>query len=184
MPERPFDAELLARILSRPKPGQVWRHFASGNAYRVVSVALEEATRLPVVVYLGLESGVTWVRPVAEFLGTVADEFGNKAARFVLAEDAPSKADVWARLEAWQKVNLRRMLTAKWCDDAIWSVSLEGEGDRTLHPLVFGCDPCAKDGPELDPSILYLGDGAILEACVAAALDLWDVLHAERKEGA
>ena len=80
--QRPSDAELLARIPAQPKPGQVWRHNASGGLYSIVAVGLDEATLVPVVTYFGLESGVTWTRPVAEFLGTVADDFGNKVARY------------------------------------------------------------------------------------------------------
>jgi hypothetical protein len=51
-----------------PDAEQVWRHVRSGNLYRIVRRAWEEATLDPQVVYEALEGGgFVWVRPLDAF---------------------------------------------------------------------------------------------------------------------
>jgi len=61
------DDELMGRLPDQPAAGQWWRH-RKGGLYQVVCVALTEATQEPVVVYRKHMVGLTWVRPVEEFL--------------------------------------------------------------------------------------------------------------------
>ena len=60
------DDEIRALTPSVPTPGSRWRH-RKGGLYRVVCVAMEEATKTPVVVYQAEATGLTWTRPHAEF---------------------------------------------------------------------------------------------------------------------
>ena len=58
--------ELLALTPDEPAFGSRWRH-RKGGTYRVLCVALEEATKRPVVVYQADGTGLCWTRPHAEF---------------------------------------------------------------------------------------------------------------------
>jgi hypothetical protein len=44
-----------------------WEHVKTGKRYRIVDVAIEESTLIPVVVYRCTTSGAVWTRPVVEF---------------------------------------------------------------------------------------------------------------------
>ena len=58
------------------KSGQLWRHY-KGNCYRVLAVALDEATLTPMVIYQSAIYQVfasvetPWVRTLANFLSAV-----------------------------------------------------------------------------------------------------------------
>jgi len=69
-------------LWKEPRPGEFWRHF-KGGIYRIVTIAADESTKYPVVVYTG-DSG-TWVRTLHEFLGNVT-RGGYDGPRFVPVE--------------------------------------------------------------------------------------------------
>lgn len=48
-------------------PGSLYRHRKTGEVYHVRLVALNEADKVPVVVYGNETRTLTWVRPLAEF---------------------------------------------------------------------------------------------------------------------
>lgn len=44
-----------------------WIHLKTGHVYRIVDIALVEASLEPVVVYRRVGSATTWIRPATEF---------------------------------------------------------------------------------------------------------------------
>jgi len=71
-----------------PQPGQIWRHY-KGGIYRVVLLAREERTGLPGVVYESMRDGLTWFRPLEDFLAIVRDAHGTQP-RFIRYEPQES----------------------------------------------------------------------------------------------
>jgi hypothetical protein len=64
------ETALLYIAASGVLPGQTWRHVKTGGTYRVVAVAIEEATLVAVVVYKGHDE-IMWTRPLHAFLEVV-----------------------------------------------------------------------------------------------------------------
>ena len=67
-----------------PEVGEVYRHYKRGSEYRIVCVAVMEATEEPCVVYEALYPDAEhrfWVRPLTEFCAEVEHE-GRTARRF------------------------------------------------------------------------------------------------------
>ncbi len=61
--------------------GGIYRHF-KGNTYEALALARHSETLEPLVVYRALYgTGDVWVRPLAEFLGTVTRD-GTTRQRF------------------------------------------------------------------------------------------------------
>lgn len=59
-------------LVNPPKPGEIYLHIKRGGLYRVVCIALVEATLEQVVVYASMpsspeETPVHWIRPLGEF---------------------------------------------------------------------------------------------------------------------
>ena len=46
--------------------GSLWHH-KKGGQYRILAVALEESTSVPLVVYASVTYGTVWVRPLSEW---------------------------------------------------------------------------------------------------------------------
>jgi hypothetical protein len=60
--------------------GALYKHY-KGTKVKVISEALHSETQEPMVVYIHLENGVTWVRPKEMFLGNVTVD-GVELERF------------------------------------------------------------------------------------------------------
>jgi carbon storage regulator len=88
MPDRLGEAELLRRLDGCPATGTFWRHYRTGGVYRVVGRAMLAATLEPLVIYRHVESGLTFARPLAEWLETVECE-GRAAERFTPVGEQP-----------------------------------------------------------------------------------------------
>ena len=60
-----------------------WQHYKGGR-YEFITLALEESTLVPLVVYRSVETGQVWTRPVADFLGEIPrdDSQGFYGPRF------------------------------------------------------------------------------------------------------
>ena len=77
--------------------GAVYEHY-KGQRYRILALAREEATRVPVVVYQALYdtedfgNQPIWTRPLAEFIGTVTVG-GEVRSRFRHIEDSVEAQD-------------------------------------------------------------------------------------------
>lgn len=56
----------IADPSSRSKFG-LWRHKKTDHLYEVVNFGLNESDLCPIVVYVSVQTGQLWVRPVAEF---------------------------------------------------------------------------------------------------------------------
>jgi hypothetical protein len=72
--------------MSEPKPGEIYRHYKRGWEYRIVCVAVIEATEEPCVVYEALYEHAEhrfWVRPLEEFCMDIEWE-GKLVPRFKL----------------------------------------------------------------------------------------------------
>ena len=65
----------------RLPPGSLWKHAKTGNAYFVITVAVEESSMRLLVIYAEEETGRTWSRPLSEWEEEV-DVGGAKAKRF------------------------------------------------------------------------------------------------------
>lgn len=66
-------------------PGQIYRHYKRQDEYRIVCLALMEATEEPCVVYEALYPNAKqryWIRPVTDFCGEVSFE-GAVVPRFL-----------------------------------------------------------------------------------------------------
>lgn len=69
-----------------PEAGEVYRHYKRGSEYKVVCLAVIEATEEPCVVYEALYPDAEhrfWVRPLADFCAEVEYE-GRLVSRFTL----------------------------------------------------------------------------------------------------
>lgn len=80
MDDAKLSATLAALGDSGIWPTQRYRHYR-GGVYEVIGAAILEATLEPAVVYRSLETGISWVRPLADFAGTV-EVGGEVVARF------------------------------------------------------------------------------------------------------
>ena len=68
-----------------PQPGEIYQHSKRGTTYKILCVAVIEATEELCVVYEALDPGVEhrfWVRPLAEFCSEVEVE-GKRVPRFI-----------------------------------------------------------------------------------------------------
>jgi len=87
--------------------GQRWRHY-KGGVYRIMALAIVEATMRPVVVYSLGDPARSWTRPLDEFLGDAGG-----VPRFVRVEEAEGDRGLGvaelASLES-HRVELRRRL--------------------------------------------------------------------------
>ncbi len=71
------------------KPNQVWRHY-KGCQYIVLILAIEEATKKKMVVYVDTSvSSVPWVRSLSSFLEVVSSDEGTNFYRFEHLRDLP-----------------------------------------------------------------------------------------------
>ncbi len=68
MPHEESNQSLIRKLGLCPSPGTKWVHEVSGGEYVVTGCAIIEVTLDPGVVYTSTHSGITWVRPLAEFL--------------------------------------------------------------------------------------------------------------------
>lgn len=88
--ERPPD-ELLAlyrqAFAEGPRRGEVWRHYR-GGLHLVLACSLREADHTPLVTYREMGPGLTWTRPLAEWLEEVPHEAGP-VPRFSRTYPAP-----------------------------------------------------------------------------------------------
>lgn len=69
-----------------PMTGEIYRHYKRGTTYKIVCVAMIEATEEACVVYEALDPDAQhryWVRPLEEFCGFV-EEAGTQIERFTL----------------------------------------------------------------------------------------------------
>jgi hypothetical protein len=74
--------------MMEPKPGETYRHYKRGGEYKIVCVAVIEATKEPCVVYEALYESAEhrfWVRPVSDFCASVENERGDLVSRFSLS---------------------------------------------------------------------------------------------------
>lgn len=74
----------MSNDLNRPSLGEVYRHYKRGTSYKIVCLAVLEATEEPCVVYEALDPEVEhriWVRPLSDFCEQVDFE-GKKVPRF------------------------------------------------------------------------------------------------------
>ena len=60
--------------------GAIYKHY-KGTKVKVLGVAIHSETMEPMVVYIHLEDGVTWVRPKKMFLESIVIK-GKKTERF------------------------------------------------------------------------------------------------------
>lgn len=70
-------------------PSRIYRHF-KGGYYIVHSLAVQEDSGIPVVVYQSLKDGGVWTRPLDEFCSKVPDEKDSptgQSLRFELVTD-------------------------------------------------------------------------------------------------
>lgn len=70
--------------MQTPEAGEVYRHYKRGGEYKIVCVAVIEATEEPCVVYEALYPNAEhqfWVRPLADFCAEVEHE-GRTVPRF------------------------------------------------------------------------------------------------------
>lgn len=67
--------------------GGIYRHYARNGLFKVMNLAKSEDNTVDVVVYLALEDGRVWVRPLVEFVGQVKLADGQFANRFSLVRD-------------------------------------------------------------------------------------------------
>ncbi len=83
-------SESLERLIkdaqSQIKVDQIYQHYKDSNkTYRIVAVALDEASENVSIVYQALYSPyLTWIRPITNFLEDVSWE-GKVVSRFQLA---------------------------------------------------------------------------------------------------
>ena len=71
-------------------PG-IYRHY-KGGLYRLLTVATNEADHEPVVVYMSLQHGSVWVRPVSSWVENV-ETSGGYARRFEFLYDGVPERD-------------------------------------------------------------------------------------------
>lgn len=70
--------------MPKPKPGEIYRHTKRGTTYKIVCLAVIEATEESCVVYEALDPKSEhrfWVRPLEEFCGQVELD-GKRVDRF------------------------------------------------------------------------------------------------------
>lgn len=68
-------------------PGDLYRHY-KGRLYRIIAIALHEASLSPQVVYQDVVTGAAWTRDLSNFLSLVHSYNGNTlVARFTLVTD-------------------------------------------------------------------------------------------------
>lgn len=67
------------------QPGALLQHF-KGTKMRVLHRALDSATCKDVIIYVHLDDGRIWVRPVEEFFQMVTWPDGERRTRFTLVE--------------------------------------------------------------------------------------------------
>lgn len=69
--------------LRMPQPGEVWSHYKAGARYEIVTLAYDEETGQPLVIYRRVGSdGRVWARPLSKFLSMPPD---SHEARFTYA---------------------------------------------------------------------------------------------------
>jgi hypothetical protein len=75
--------ELKQRLAGCPEEGSFFRHYKTGDVYKVLGSAISEATQEPQVIYRprGNASGVSFVRPLKEWDEPLAHE-GRAVIRF------------------------------------------------------------------------------------------------------
>ncbi len=74
--------------MMEPKPGEIYRHYKREGEYKIVCVAVIEATKEPCVVYEALYENAEhqfWVRPLTDFCASVENEHGDLVSRFSLS---------------------------------------------------------------------------------------------------
>lgn len=96
------DKELLAMVKSGPQPASLWRHYANGHTYRVLSTAVMEDSKEVVVVYRG-PGGVVFVRPLREWQEVVGSRYNEEQD---CLEDCPRFSPL-RRLEAMEARGFR-----------------------------------------------------------------------------
>jgi hypothetical protein len=153
-----------------PQPGEVYRHF-KGGVYRVVTVALDEGSGIPQVVYTGPTG--TYTRPLVDFLGTVCRD-GYEGPRFVLVEPAPpTMPDPITMLRALCAVVYRDstvvMGTPMDPDEAFNAIIESGKAARTALGLaVDGSEDCDENGDGPPPKLRPLLDGSPVDEITRA----------------
>ena len=60
--------ELRRTLAQCPLDGSRWTHAKTGRRYSVVGRAVIEANLKPGVLYVSSDDGLTWVRPLSEWL--------------------------------------------------------------------------------------------------------------------
>lgn len=80
---------LLAEAREKVETGVLYRHYSNAEKrYKVLVVALQEATQEPCVVYESLTSpGLIWVRNLDDWLALVKDKDGNEVPRFTRVDE-------------------------------------------------------------------------------------------------
>jgi hypothetical protein len=78
------DAELRDRLTACPEIGSLFRHY-KGGMYRVVGVAIAEATQEPLVIYMSAASELRFARPLSEW-NELVEHDGCLMARFKAVE--------------------------------------------------------------------------------------------------
>lgn len=86
-PKKPFE-ELRNLLDTCPPFGSLWRHYKTGALYGVYGSAIAEATQEPMVIYMPLEAGVMFTRPLREWNELVEWE-GKMVPRFQAASYNP-----------------------------------------------------------------------------------------------
>lgn len=78
--------QLVKDTQAKIQINQIYRHYKDSNkTYRIVAIALDEASESISVVYQALYSPyLTWIRPITNFLEDVSWE-GKVVSRFQLA---------------------------------------------------------------------------------------------------
>ncbi len=72
------------------KPG-IYKHFKTGNLYRVIGIAKHSETLEDLVIYEALydnPKSKLWVRPVKMFLEEVVNPEGKKVSRFEFVKES------------------------------------------------------------------------------------------------
>lgn len=71
-----------ARLKKLPvQPGETFSHYKGGGVYEVVTMAIDEGTLEPLVVYRSLAHASTWVRTYSNFIEQVLHN-GSLVSRF------------------------------------------------------------------------------------------------------